>query len=193
MRVAEKMKPAKPLEGYDPAFSQGRGDFGDRPVELRAAARAGDRFGVKAAVFRIGVIAGAIGAHREERHRGLRPVVREGPRQRVARPAMRAVDQGIAEKPALRIEQFVETRLAHRRISADAGRRLARRSRIDPETLAAEGRDVGDLDRVDAGERGGAASSAVRKAPANGPSTSISTPSPSLRTKPVRDRRAARP
>jgi hypothetical protein len=40
---------------------------------------------------------------------------------------------------------------------------------------------------------GGAASSSVRKALASAPSTSISTPSASLRTKPVSAKRDAKP
>ncbi len=136
-----RWNPPSPFSATIPPRAQGGGGLGDRPRELRPAARTGDRLGVEAPVRRIGVVARAVLAHRERRHRRLRPVVGEGPRQREARPAMGAVDQRIAEEAARRVEQFVEAGLADRRVRADAGRRPARPGRVDREAFAADRRD----------------------------------------------------
>ena len=120
--VAEEVEAAEALERDDSALLQQRRDVRDRRAELRAAARTGDRLGVEAAVGRIGVVAGAVRAHRERRHRSLRAVVGQRARQRIARAAMGAVDQRIAEEAARRIEQLLEAGLADGGVGADAGR-----------------------------------------------------------------------
>ena len=148
MRVAEEMEAAEPLQRHDASRLQdGRGVL-DRDVELRSAAGTGDRLGVEAPVRRIGIVARAVRAHRERRHRSLRPVVGERARQRIAGAAMGAVDQRVAEEAARRVEQLFETGVAHGRVGADAGGRPALPRGVDDESLAADRRDRGGLDRV---------------------------------------------
>ena len=65
-------------------------------AEVRAADRARDRLGMESAIERILVLAPALGAEREARHAGVRPVVGQRLDQRVARAALRAVDERIA-------------------------------------------------------------------------------------------------
>src|SRR5579862_6962765 len=77
--------------------------------ELRTAFPACVRLCVKTAVARVIVFGAAFPAHRKNRHRSSRPVVGDIAHDREARPAIRAVDEGI-EIPAIGgIEQLTQT------------------------------------------------------------------------------------
>ena len=143
--------------------------------------RAGDRLGVEAAIFGIGVVARAILAHRERRHRGLRAIVGQRARQRVARPAMGAVDEGIGIEAARRVEQLGQARLADRGVGADARRRRAGGGGVESRSLRRR-RAADRRRRSNRCARAAAArdASAWRNCSAPAPSTSISTPSASL-------------
>ncbi len=70
------------------------------------ADRAGDRLGVEAAIGRISVLGRQCRAQREAGHRRVGAVVGQGADQGVARPALGAVDERIAETPVGRVVQF---------------------------------------------------------------------------------------
>ena len=70
-----------------------------RQAQGRAAARAGDRLGVEAAVGRIGILRRARRAHGERAHRRVGAVVGRSVDDRQARPAMRAIGERVAEAP----------------------------------------------------------------------------------------------
>ena len=138
MRVAEEVKTAEALQRDDSAPLQQRRRLRDRRAELRPAARAGDRLGVEPAVGGVAVVPGAIGAHRERRHRRLRAIIWQRTGERVAGAAMGAVDQRIAEEAALRIEELLEAGVADGGVGADAGGRPALPRRVDDESFAAD-------------------------------------------------------
>ena len=73
-----------------------RGASSALQVEPRAADEAGVGLGVEAAVARVAVLLGALGAHREVAHRGHRPVVGDVADDGEARAAVRAVDERVA-------------------------------------------------------------------------------------------------
>ena len=80
-----------------------------------------DRLRVKAPVGGIRVLAPALGAERERFHRGVRAIVGNAAHDREARPAVRAVRERIPEAPLERVEDFVATVGAERRIGRDFG------------------------------------------------------------------------
>jgi hypothetical protein len=164
-RVADEVKAPEALHRHDFAREHGLHRLahrvarqgialGVRERQRRAADRAGDRLRVEAPVERVFVFGAAVRAHREGRHRRLRAVVGEVPRDREARPAVRAVCKRIAPAPVLRIEHFLEARLAHRRVGRDGRPDVpALGRRVDAEGgFARIGRLV-RLDAVDARER----------------------------------------
>ena len=71
-------------------------------TQLRPAHRAGQRLCMEAAIVRVFVFGAATWTQREIRHRGIGPVVRHARDQRIARPALRAVDERIAVAPVVR-------------------------------------------------------------------------------------------
>ncbi len=71
--------------------------------DLRTAGGAGDRFGVETTIARVFVFRFARHAHREWRHRRVRAIVWYPLNDREARPAMRAIGEGIIGAPFARI------------------------------------------------------------------------------------------
>ncbi len=120
-RVANQVKTAEALDGQDGALPQARERAADRvrvrlaqaprieQRQRRTAVGAGVRLGVEAAMLHVVVLALARAAHREGGHAGVAPVVRQRTRDRVARAAVRAVDERIAPATIPGIEQFRET------------------------------------------------------------------------------------
>jgi hypothetical protein len=82
----------------------------------RPALPARIRLRMKSPVPRIVVLRLARRAHLESRHRSLRPVVRNPPRNREPRPAVGAVQKRIAVPPVRRIQQLPQAIRARRRI-----------------------------------------------------------------------------
>ena len=133
-----RWKPPRPLMAtMAPACSR-RSVFGDRIAgdgralrieqpQSRPAHRAAGRLGVKAAVGGIAVFALAIRAERKRREAGLRPVVGQRARDRVARPAVGAGDEGMAPAAARRVEHLGETVGADGGVVADGRVRPGRR------------------------------------------------------------------
>ena len=74
-----------------------------RQAQGRAATRAGDRLGVEAAVGRIGILRRARRAHGERAHRRVGAVVGRSVDDRQARPAMRAIGEGVAKAPLRKV------------------------------------------------------------------------------------------
>lgn len=75
-------------------------------AEDRAAGRAADRLGVEPAVQWVEVLPLALPAHGEPGHRGGGPVVGDVPDDGEPRPAVGAVDEGMAVTPVGGVEQF---------------------------------------------------------------------------------------
>jgi hypothetical protein len=106
--IAREMEAADPLQRDYPSRAQSGGRTCDRisPTQRRASGRKGRDFGpagrarvwlrVEPPVFHRVVLALAVAAHAERRHRGKRPVVRHVARDREARPAIGAVREGVA-------------------------------------------------------------------------------------------------
>jgi hypothetical protein len=166
-RIAREVKAAEPLDRDDAAAAQQLERGGDRVAvdrpapaidqrQRRSAHRAGVRLGVEAPVQRIGVFAQALRALGEWRHAGLCAVVGQGARQRVARPALRAVDEGIAVAPVGGIEQFGQAVVAGRRVGRDCRRDTAGAAGEDAEVvLPVDAAAGGGLDALDACQRRG--------------------------------------
>ena len=74
--------------------------------DLWTAGSAGDRFGVETTIARVCVFRFARRAHRERRHRRIRAIVGDSSNNREARPAMRAIGEGIVGAPLARIRDF---------------------------------------------------------------------------------------
>lgn len=164
--VADEVETPDALQGDDFAAPQGRSRFTHRvareraarrvrPRELRAADGAGVGLRVEAPVGGVLVLGEARRAHGENRHRGLRTVVGEAPRDREARSAVGAVREGVAVPAVRRVEDVRKAGAAGRGVRGDHRRDgagvLGR--------CNSEGREALHLrrkgrDRVDAGERG---------------------------------------
>src|SRR5581483_1228046 len=179
---------------HDPAAADGRGGLdhclfahGDfrtvatEQAEPRPAERTGIRLGMKAPVRRVLVFGAAGRAHREAAHRRARAVVGQGFDDRVARAALRAVDERIAETAVRRLVEFAEALLAGGEVGDEAGSAAGvRQTRHDREARVAGRRDVLGyylLDarigrrrnaqaRLEAGNRGGRALGLQRDAAA---------------------------
>lgn len=108
--VDSKVKAAYTFYGDDFSFEQQPGGLGNGfiaigfdgvagvvgEVYFRTAAATGDRLGVKAAVGDVGVLGGALLAHRKRGHCGVRAVVGDGFYNGISRAAVGAVYKGIA-------------------------------------------------------------------------------------------------
>ena len=86
---------------------------------LRPADWAGDWLGMVAPVKRIRVFGSAVLTHDETGHRGFLPVVGEGFDDCIARAAIGAVDEGIAEPSIRGIQHFLAAVRANRDIRRD--------------------------------------------------------------------------
>ena len=154
-RVAGDVEPAEPLQRDDLPATQATDDLFHRHRETRPARRARRRLRVEASIVGVVVLALAGGAHRERGHRRLRPVVGEAPRDREARPAMRAVEKGVTVPAVPGVEALGEARQARGRVRADARRHpCGLRARADVEGALAGGSwHAQDAEVVDARER----------------------------------------
>ena len=158
---------AEALDGQDPALGQqghrlvegvvGLGQqaaVGGEQGELGAADRAGDGLGVEPAVGGVGVLGPAVGAHDEAGHGGRLPVVGDRPDDRVAGPAVGAVDERVAVAAVGGVEQLALAVGAGGDVDADRHRRRPLGPAVvDVEPRRARDGQVGDLQRFDRGER----------------------------------------
>ena len=163
-RVDQQLEPAQAAQREDPAArDQPRGltksvlaarRLVAEQRELWAAARAGDGLGVEAAVERIGVFAGAVGAERKALHRGAHAVVRQALYDRVARAAAGAVGERIAVAPFARPGNLRKALGARGQIGGQRGVHLAATAAL-PDLEAGLGPFLDDppLDGVDAPRR----------------------------------------
>ena len=155
--------------------------------EMRAAGGAGVRLGVEPAVTRVLVFSPAGVAHREPGHGGVGPVVGEGPDDREARSAVRAVRKGIAVAAIRRIIDLPKAVGAGGDIREDEGRPLAgvitRPNLEGMETDRGEKRRLQALDRRSRGSLRSRRSRKLRRA-SGAPSTSRKTPCGELDTQP---------
>ncbi len=105
-------------------------------------------------VSRVVVLRLAGRAHLETRHRGLRPVVRNAPRDREPRPAVGAVQERIAIAPVGGIEQLAQTVGAGGRIRRNPRAHLpAHLAGHNPEPRLSLWRRLADRHRVDPRQR----------------------------------------
>ena len=132
LAAARTASPGAPTAIGSPAPSSSRA--------RRAARRAGVRLGVEAPVAGIVVLAPAGGAHREAGHGRGGPVVRHAAHDREARPAVRAVDERVAEAAVGGIAQLGEAVVAGRRVGRDERVGLAARDALDDAEVALAGR-----------------------------------------------------
>ena len=168
----------------------GRGDFvapGVQEPQPGPAGRARVGLRVEAPVHRIFVLASAVRAELEARHRGADAVVGYVGRDREARAAARAVGEGIAVAAVARIEDLAQARVAGaevggidtRRSSASALAEMTK-PRVDRASIACE--------RTSRTWAAGGAESRSRRQKdfrtGGGPKASIVTPVESLRTNP---------
>ena len=98
---------------------------GRNQPDVRPADRAGVGLRVEAAIGWVVVLRLAGRAHRESRHRGLRPVVGNAARDGEARTAVGAVQKWIAVAAIVGIEQFAQAVRAGRRVRGNARAHLA--------------------------------------------------------------------
>ena len=154
-------------------------------LDARPADGAGVRLRVEAPVAGIVVLGLARRAHREAGHRRRRPVVGHAADDREARPAVRAVDERVAEAAIGRVAQLGEAVVAGRRVRRDQRVGVAAARALDDTNRARRRRPV--LSRRArraraAAPRGQPGEEALDAPPA--PSTSSTTPRSSLSTKP---------
>ena len=117
--VAGQMDAPGALDGHDAPGGQrtlGRRDgvaglfppFGVEIKGPRPAHGAAVGLGVVASAADVAVFGGAGGAHGEPGHRGVGPVVGQRPQDREPRPAVGAVDEGVAVAPVGGVGQFLQ-------------------------------------------------------------------------------------
>ena len=158
--------------------------------EHGAAVRAGVGLGVETPVGRIVVFFGARRAHGKTGHAGHRPVVGNGSRNGVARPAVRAVGEGIAETPVARIGHVGKARVAGSDVRAHqhaVTAVLAVEAFVNAKfALVLHDSGLTPLQRGDAGKRGTRSGKEAKfSSAASSPCTSMRTPSDVLPTLPV--------
>ena len=160
------MKAANPFDGHDFAGSQkvnagGHGvadgnlrAIGPREPDPRSADRARIGLRVEAPVRGVVVLPLAGRAHGKLRHRGLRPVVGNAPRNGEARPAVGAVQKRVAEAAVRGVEQLPQAIRAGRRIGRNSGAHLACNLTGNNAKLRPPGKgQFPHRDRVDARQR----------------------------------------
>ena len=171
-RVDGQVVAAQPLDGQDGPAPQQFRRRGDHPLgrplqgaavrpeqgQRGAAHRAAGRFGMKPPVPWIPVLLRAGRAHGEPGHRGPGPVVRDVPDDGEPRPAVRAVDERIAEPPVTRVGQLTQAVRARRGVGRHQGLPgPARRAGHDGEGRQAVRRYRPAPHPVDPGQRRGVA------------------------------------
>ena len=156
-RVAGQVVSAQALDGHDPAVPQGcdrrgqrgRPGQGRRPVtgagegQGRAAAVAGDRLGVVAAVRGVGVLPRAVLAHLEPGHGGGRAVVGQVEGDGQPRAAVGAGDERVAVAAVRGVPQLAQAVVADGGVGWHHRPRTRRRGRRgDGERALARGGEV---------------------------------------------------
>ena len=127
---------------------------GVREPGPRPAGRAGVRLRVEAAIERVLVLGAARLAHLESGHRRQRPVVGDSLDDREPRPAVGAVDEGVAESAIARVEELGEAVLAGRGVRRDRSARLTPGLALeDPEPALSARRQLLRHDAVDRRQR----------------------------------------
>ena len=127
---------------------------GVEQLQPGAAVRAADRLGVEPAIGRVVVLRGARRAQGEARHRGQRAVVGNVAHDREPRPAVRAVDERVAEPTVAGVGQLGQAVGAGRAVGRDQRRAAsAGLARHNAETDAAAGLDGRRPHRVDPRQR----------------------------------------
>ena len=105
-RVACQMEAAQALNGEDLAGREALPRFLHRAGERGAAARARNRLGVESPVRRTLELGAAGRTHRESGHGGARAIVGDVAHNRVARPAVGAIEEGVPVAAGGRVAQF---------------------------------------------------------------------------------------
>ncbi len=157
-RVSRQVVAADALDGQDLSGAEHLGECRQRGAgsaqqlatgvvegDPRAADGTGVRLGVEAPVGGIVVLGLALGAHLEARHRRRGPVVRDREHDGVARPAVRAVGEGVAVAAVAGLVHFGQAVAARRAVGAHRRvRDLPGLALYDPESLVSTrvGQDV---------------------------------------------------
>ena len=185
--VAGQVVAAQALDGEDGSRAQQRHGFLQRHREARPAGGTRDRLRMEAPIGGVLVLAAAVGAHRESGHRRVRPVVRDGPDDREAGPALRAVDERVAEAAVVRIEELPKTVVARGHVRRHDRGAVRRPARGDLEALVAPGphRLAVTVSTCASAGASPISEAAKESSAAGSPSASITTPSPSFKTKPA--------
>ena len=96
-------------------------------LQTRSALRAGKRLGMKSAVAWIGILGRALRTEGKARHRRIGTIIRQPFDQGVARAALGAINEGVAEAPISRITHFGKAFVA--------GKVVRRQAEYVPRTL----------------------------------------------------------
>ena len=152
-RVAGEVVAAEALDRDDRAVEEEAHRVLERHREPRAADGARDRLGVEAPVRRVLVLAPAVGAELERRHRRPRAVVRDVDDDREPRATLRAVRERVPVAAVGRVEQLAQAVVAGRDVGGDERRAAGRGALGDREGRLADGLDRHGDDAVDARER----------------------------------------
>ena len=86
------------------------------PAQGRSAIGTRQRLGVKTAIQRVVVLGGTVIAQCKAIERGIRTIVRKRANQRVARSALRAVDEWVAIAPRRWVAQLIQTFIASEQV-----------------------------------------------------------------------------
>jgi hypothetical protein len=164
--VAREVKTAKPLERADRSIPEGSRSPGQRifsrerraagveQAETGTATGARDHLRMKSPITWVFVLRTARPAHHELRHGRAFAIVGNVRHHSQTRPAVHAVQEGVAVTPVLWIEQLAETVFTSRHIRTDEHTFAAViDARIDSEAGVAERRQCTDFQVIDAGER----------------------------------------
>jgi hypothetical protein len=118
-RIARQVKSAQTPDRHDLALAQPPLRLANGRGQLRPAFRARIRLRMKAAIARIVIFRLARPAHVEARHGGVRAVVWNVADDRIARPAVGAIGEGVAKPPVGRIGEIAVAVRACRHVRRD--------------------------------------------------------------------------
>src|ERR1700684_397600 len=117
----ENAPAAEKLRGYaDTLLCCRRRFFALLQIIAGPASRTRYRLSIETAVLRVVILCGAVIVEAQISHCRIDPVVRQAQNDRVARAAIRTVDIRIAVAPIGRIEQFLQARVANRKVRSNA-------------------------------------------------------------------------
>src|SRR4030042_2434349 len=85
-------------------------------LDMGTTYRTGIRLGVKSPVFRIVIFSFTIRTQLKYGHGGVRPVVRNGPCDRISGSAVCTVNKGVEVSSVISVKEFPETVLTYRHI-----------------------------------------------------------------------------